>query len=341
MRAASPESIPLVSRRTALRAGIGAAVASSLSGCLSSVTGDDESFPSQSIRMIVPYDEGGGSDTYARTLSPIVGDILGVNIEVENIPGGAALRGLGELARAEPDGYTLGVYSPPPNAIAALVQEPDFDPVEYTPIGVMGTSGMVSISNPDLPSDFKELAQLYRDGELEDMGGISRGSTAHATALFFANDEEYNIPNNYVGYSGGSPTVQAVASGEVPVGISTTTSALSAVESGDVNLAAVHPSGGSDVYPDAKSLVDYGFPQMDFLAQFFRGIAGPGGIPDDRAETLINSFEEAITGDEFQSWGEETGNSTRYLGPEKLEEATERALNELPQKIEVDKLRGN
>lgn len=327
-------------RRTFLRRTAAGTTVAALAGCLGSAT-DDESFPSQPIRIIVPYDEGGGSDTYARTIAPIVSEELGVSVEVENIPGGAALRGLGELARADPDGYTVGVYSPPPNAIATLVQDPAFDPLNYTPIGVFGTSGHVTISNPDRPSDFEALATSYREGELTDIGGINRGGTGHATALYFENHDAYDIPNEYVAYSGGSPTVQAVASGEVPVGIATTTSARSAIESGNVNLAAVHPSDGSDVFPEARTLVDYGYPEMDFLAQFYRGIAGPPAVPEDRTKTLVDAFQRAITSDAFQSWGDETGNSTNYLGPEALAEATERAVTELPDQIDMEELRGS
>lgn len=324
------------SRRSFLRAAGAATGLAALSGCLGSGGGG---YPSQPIRFIVPYSEGGGSDAYVRTIAPILGDELGGEVEVENIPGGAGLRGLGELARADPDGYTLAIYNPPVNVIGALVQEPSFSIKEFTHLGSMGSTGSVLVSNPDVATDLGTVVERFRDGTYRNIGGVSRGTIHHALALVF--DSEWNMPNEYVAYDGSSPVIQAAASGEIPVGLPSATAARSAVDAGEVNILAALHSDGNPVFPDAPTVTDAGFTNVDYLARFYRGVVAPPGLADDRRSTLVDALETAVKSEEFQQWGEETGNGTTYSGPDELLSVTRNGFEQLPEQIDIAELKGS
>lgn len=325
------------SRRSFLRATGAATGLAALAGCLGA--GGGGGYPSQPIRFIVPYSEGGGSDAYVRTVAPILADELGGEVEVENVPGGAGLRGLGELARADPDGYTLAIYNPPVNVIGALVQEPSFDIPEFTHLGIMGSTGSVLVSNPDVESDLGTVVEKFRDGTYENIGGVSRGTIHHALALVFAS--VWNMPNEYVAYDGSSPVIQAAASGEIPVGLPSATAARSAVDAGEVNVLAALHSEGNPVFPDAPTVTDAGFSNVDYLARFYRGVVAPPGVADDRRSTLVDALEAAVKSEEFQQWGEETGNGTAYGGPDELLTITENGFEQLPEQIDIAELKGS
>lgn len=100
-----------ISRRNFLA---GAAASSALlAGC----TGDSGgSYPSEDMHYIVPFSQGGGTDTYARKVVPEIGNELDVSVAIENVPGAASLKGTGELLKSKSDGYTFGGFNPPVDA---------------------------------------------------------------------------------------------------------------------------------------------------------------------------------------------------------------------------------
>ena len=107
-----------VTRREALKYGV-SGTAIGLAGCLGSFGGGGGAYPSRPITYIIPYGQGGGVDTFARQMGPILADQIGSSFQFENISGGGGLRGAAELYRAEPDGYTFGASAPPNPLVAA------------------------------------------------------------------------------------------------------------------------------------------------------------------------------------------------------------------------------
>ncbi|MFC7009817.1 hypothetical protein [Halalkalicoccus salilacus] len=100
----------------------------SLAGCLGRDGGDE--YPSQSIRLVVPFSEGGSTDTFARQLQSHLSDELGVEIQIENIPGSASLRGAQEAYNSDPDGYTYLMMNPPSTPLSTVINDTDWDITE-------------------------------------------------------------------------------------------------------------------------------------------------------------------------------------------------------------------
>jgi tripartite-type tricarboxylate transporter receptor subunit TctC len=299
-------------------------------------------YPTQRIEYIVPFSEGGGTDTYARQIMPRVSDILGVPIQINNVPGSASLRGAGQMVRAEPDGYTFGGFNPPSTPVSYMLNPAEnWDLRDLRGVCGYARTPYVMYANPNQDfSDLSGVIEAYNNGELSNFGGQQRGGIVHVIAQIMKNNDEYDVGwQNYVGYDGGGPLVQAVASGEVPVGITTDASGLGAAEDDRVQVLGVLSSQGSNVFPDVPSVVDQGYPNIDYVGQLTRCMWMPGETPDPPVRVMSNAVEEALQTDEVQSWSEETGNIIEYQPPEFADEVLQRAFEEIPERVDLEEMR--
>lgn len=314
-----------------------------MAGCLNSLQGSSGSggdFPSQRIRTIIPFGQGGGTDIYARQVWSKVSEIADVGVQMENITGAGGMRGGADLYTADPDGYTVAPMNSP-EVTTTLVDQTDFRLSEFRGIASHARTSMVIVANSSHNvEDFEDFAQRYESGEFESIGGMSPGSPTHLIALLFKND--FDIPwQNYVPYDGSGPVAQAVASGELPTGIVTETSAQSIVESGNVDVVAALTSEGSAVFPDLESHTEYDYPNIDYAGQITRFFLTAPETPDERVQALADLVEEAIQSEELQGWSEETGNPLEFLGgPQYVDDLIAQAYEEVPEKVDIEALRG-
>lgn len=333
-------------RRQVLRnAGIASALMTGLAGCSGSLGGGGggggDEYPSEDLRYIIPFSEGGGTDTFARQMIPVMGEELGTNIAIENIPGSASLRGTGELYHAEPDGYTFGGFNPPSTPVSAMVNPPDFDMQELKGVGAYARTPFVIVANPEYNIEgFEDLLNRYESGELEVFSGKQKGGVDHVLALLMRDNEDYNLNwQRYVGYDGSGPAVQATVSGEVPAAISTDTAAQGAAEDGRVDTVVSLSSEGSGVFPDIPSVVDEGYPNIDYLGQLRRCMYVPPETSDDHIQTLTEALETSLGNEELQQWAEDTGNVLEYGGPDVAESAVQDAYDNIPDQVDLEEVR--
>lgn len=297
-------------------------------------------FPSQDLRYIIPFSEGGGTDTFARQVIPVMGEELGTNVAIENIPGAASLRGTGELFYAEPDGYTFGGFNPPSTPISAMVNPPDFEMPELKGVGTYARTPFVIVANPEHNiENFDDLLSRYESGELQTFGGKQRGGVDHVLALLMKNNEEYSFGwQNYVGYDGSGPAVQAAVAGEIPATISTDTAALGAVSDGRADAVTCLSSQGSGVFPDLGNVVDAGYPNIDYIGQLVRGMYAPPETPDDRIQVLTDALEASLETDAVLEWADNTGNIIEYGGPESAANAVQDAFEQIPKQVDLESI---
>lgn len=335
-------------RRQVLRnAGIASALMTGLAGCSGSLGGGGggggggDEYPSEDLRYIIPFSEGGGTDTFARQMIPVMGEELGTNIAIENIPGSASLRGTGELYHADPDGYTFGGFNPPSTPVSAMVNPPDFEMQELKGVGAYARTPFVIVANPEYNIEsFEDIVNRYESGELEVFSGKQKGGVDHVLALLMRDNEDYNLNwQRYVGYDGSGPAVQATVSDEVPVAISTDTAAQGAAEDGRVDTIVALSSEGSGVFPDIPSVVDEGYPNIDYLGQLRRCMYVPPETSDDHIQTLTEALEASLENEELQQWAEDTGNVLEYGGPDVAESAVQDAYDNIPDQVDLEEVR--
>lgn len=277
--------------------------------------------PSQSIRYIVPYSQGGGTDTYARGIQEGLSNAVGQPIQIENIPGSGGLQGFGQLMQARPDGHTIIGTATPLEVAPQLLNNPGFDQRNAEGVCIFGESAWTLVVNQQYEGEvqsFDDVIQKYNSGEWSSIGVQSPGSSQDIIVLL----AKYQLDgydwqwDERVQYTGTGPISQAVASGEVPAGIGTDAGTQSVVNNGTIYPVVSFVSSGSGVYPDIPSVTDEGYPNIDFVGGLSRGIYAPPDTGQNRTQTLSNLFQQAVESDSTQSWSEETGNPVFHEGPD-------------------------
>ncbi len=327
-----------------------------LAGCLGDDNGDDngddaaaddddangdDDFPTDSLTWMVPWSEGGGTDTYTRQIVPGMEDAIGQSVEVDNRPGAGQMVGSEWLATQDPDGYTFGTINSGGAHFTWRAQELEDEfhvEEDFEPISIGGTFGYTLIVNRDLGEeygidDYGSLRDAYADGDISGFGFQGAGSGTHLTTLILR--EQYGLEyDTAVPYDGGGPTSEAVQGGEVAAGFATNTSALAAEDSGEAyTIVSLMDIDLSDTWPDLDNIDNYG----DSLAwnnEFNQVQHVPAGTPEDVKETLSAAVEAGVTTDDAQQWAEDTGNVLEYGDMEEAEEVWYGLVEEMERQVE-------
>ncbi|WP_435156693.1 Bug family tripartite tricarboxylate transporter substrate binding protein [Haladaptatus sp. DFWS20] len=325
-----------LSRRTFLAG----AVASStlLAGC--SGSSGNSKFPSKDMNYIVPFSQGGGTDTYARKIVPEIGNALDVGIAIENVPGAASLKGTGEILKSKPDGYTFGGFNPPSTPISYLVHDPSWDITNLVPVATYARTPYAIFARPGLEIEgVQDLTERYKKGDLSKFAGLARGGIVHTAANVMKKEYDLNY-EKYIGYDGGGPAIKAAISGEVPVVATTDTAAMSAVESGDLEPVAILSSEGSNVFKDAPSPSDDGLPSIDYIGQLTRCMFLPKGTDTKKRDTIEDAVKSALQSDSVQKWSKKTGNVVEFGDHEMAKKALTESIETIPKKVNLDEISG-
>jgi tripartite-type tricarboxylate transporter receptor subunit TctC len=252
-----------------------------------------QSYPTRPVRVIVAYAPGGVTDVLTRLIVGKVGEQLGRQFYVENIPGGSGNIGMGQAARAAPDGYTLlGAFA----ALAInpiLFEKTPFDPVkDFEPISLAATSTTILVVNPAVPAkSVGELVALIRANP----GKYSYSSAGIGTQSHLAGEQfrlSLGLDIVHVPFNGGSPAVAAVVAGHTPIGFATPTAAAPQVEDGKVRGLAVTSKQRSPALPGVATMTEAG--HGDIEGDSWVGFVAPAGTPKDVVTLLNREMVKAI-----------------------------------------------
>ena len=249
-----------------------------------------QNYPARPVRMMVPFQAGGGSDTMGRIVSSKLSERLGQQFIVENRPGAAGSIGADIAARAPADGYTILLGS-----TSELVQYPNvnpkvpYDPLrDFAPIGLVGTVPMVLVVHPSLPvRNVKDLVALAkgRPGEIN-YGSAGQGATTHLAVELFTLLSGVKL--THVPYKGSPQAVTDLVAGNVQVGIPTMPAALPFIKAGRVKVLGVTTAKRASNLPDVPTLNEAGL--KGYEAALWTGILGPAGTPP----AIVNRLNSEI-----------------------------------------------
>ena len=242
-----------------------------------------QSFPSKTIRIIVPYPAGGSVDLTARVVARNLQDRIGQNVIVENKPGANAAIGIDALMRSDPDGHTLIILSDSPVTINVHLSKLNYDPLtDLKPIGKVVSSPIVLTANAK--AGIASIADLVAAAKARPLSYAvaARGSSAHLVAELL--QRELGLTMQAVPYRGGAPATVAVASGEVPLALTDTAAILPMIGSGQVVALGVAEPVRSQSMPNIPTLREAGVP--NFSAMSWLALFAPRGTPDDRIARL-------------------------------------------------------
>ena len=259
-----------------------------------------QDWPSRPVHMIVPFPAGSSPDLVARLLTEKLAAALGQPVVVENRPGAGGNLGTALVARAAPDGYTIGFSIPGPLAVnSVLYKKMEYDPFkDLAPVCLVAASPNLLVVDPKLNvGSVKELVALAKTqpGRLN-YGSVGSGSASHLTMELFK--EAAGIDMVHVPYAGSPQVNTAILSGQVSAGFVVPATAMPLVESGRLKAIAVTTSVRSVVLPEYPTLAESGYPEV--VSTAWQGVVAPAGTPKPVIERLSRELIAIVRADDVR-----------------------------------------
>ncbi len=282
--------------RRIIHASVYAAIA--LSSLFSAAAQDH---PTRPITLVVPYAAGGGNDAMARIVADRMSAALGQQIVIENRGGAGGSIATRQVARAEPDGYTLGLGGTGTLAIdPTLYPNVGYDPrKDFAPIGLIATSALVVLVHPALPAkNIPELIALAKrePGKLN-YASAGAGSGIHLGTELFA--YMAGIKLTHIPYKGSAPALTDLVGGHVAIYFSSLPPAIGLVRDGKVRALAVTGPTRSKILPDLPTVAEVALP--GYAAVLHYGIVAPAGTPRPIVDKLAAALRVAIGSADVQA----------------------------------------
>lgn len=305
-----------------------------LAGCVGSLPGDGGSgggngggsYPSKEITVIVPWEQGGGTDRSTRALTPAWSKKIGGNFVIQNYPGGSTQVGSEKLYNAAADGYTVAMWNLPQMQATWLLQDASYTAAGFNFLGTNHWDPTMWFAPKDSPyKDMKEFLNYAEKNSVTVGTTAAIGNTALSAVLV---KDNYDVDMKIVNMEGGTPTRQAVLAGDVDAAVNQPW-AFNPSNIGKVTTLGSHTSERQELWPNTPSFKELGLtdlPRVDEGLGQWKLQVTPGGLKEeypDRFEKLATTYAEAMKADEYRQRAKEQGNLNeilRFNGPEKTKE---------------------
>jgi tripartite-type tricarboxylate transporter receptor subunit TctC len=234
-------------------------------------------YPSRTIKVIVPYPAGGTTDFLGRLVADQLKSGLGATVVVENKPGAGTTLGAEQVARAEPDGYTLLMATSTTLAInKTLYKKLAYDPVkDFSPIALVAGVPFALIINPQVPA--KNLSEFIAYAKSKPglaYGSAGNGSPQHLGAEMLKTSAGIDI--RHVPYRGSVPAMLDVIAGHIPFMVVDLQPALQQIREGKVRVLGVTTPKRVAGAPEIPTLAEAGLPGFELVA--WQGVVAPAGV---------------------------------------------------------------
>ena len=247
-------------------------------------------YPEKPVRMVVPFPPGGGTDVVARAIALKLTEQWGQSVVVDNRPGAASMVGTEMLARAVPDGYTLGFVSMSHTINPSIYKKLPFDPIaDFSPVVLAATAPNVLVVSPGVGAkSVAELVQIAksRPGKLN-FPSSGNGGVSHLSMEMFRYAAGIDIV--HVPYRGAGPALTALLANETQLMMATTPVALPQMKAGRLIALATTGLKRSSLAPEIPTVAEAGYP--GFEADTWYGMLAPAKVPP----ALVNQANAAVT----------------------------------------------
>jgi len=253
-----------------------------------------QAYPSGPVKVVIPYPAGAGVDLALRQLAPEVSKSLGQPVVVDNRPGAGAIVGMEFVAKAAPDGYTIGIADAGPLAInPATYRKLPYDPVnDFAPVILIATLPTFLAVHPNLGvHSVKEFVALAK----QKPGAISYASGGKGTSSHLAMEllkSKAGIDLLHVPYKGTAPALAGVLSGDPSVLFGNMLSTKPYMESGRLRVLAVATPTRSQAAPQIPTVAEAGVAGFEYTNWF--GVVAPASTPPAVIERLAQAFRQAL-----------------------------------------------
>ena len=268
---------------------VGAVVAAGLE--LLSAAAFAQTYPARPINIIVPYPAGGPTDVVARIIAERMRVPLGQPVIVENVAGGSGNIGVGRVARASPDGYTLSLGNNGSHVLNQALYRLNYDLLkDFAPVALLTSNAEIIVTRKTMPAEnLTELIAWFKANS----GKASVGS-AGAVALVSTTHFQNLIGSHYVivPYRGAAPALQDLMGGQIDMMFDQLSNALAQVRAGAVKGFTVTAKTRAANAPDIPTVDEAGLP--GFYASLWQGLWAPKGTPPEIVTRLNTAMIKAL-----------------------------------------------
>ena len=276
-----------------------------------------QGYPSKPIRFVVSFPPGGSSDLIARAIAPYLSNRLGQPVVVENKPGAGGMIGVDAVAKAPPDGYTIGLAAAGAlSSNVSLYPKMPFDPQkDLAPISTLAMIPFFLIAHPSQPATLKEvIAEAKSEPGKLSYGHGGNGSTMHLAGELL--NMLAHVKIQPVAYKGSGPVSADVLGGQVPLGVVDVPSAISAVKAGKLRALAVTSKRRIEAAPDVPTFEEAGVPGYEAIGWF--GVVAPKDTPHAIVEKLNGEIRMALSDPEIRGRAIAAGTEPLATTPEEF-----------------------
>jgi tripartite-type tricarboxylate transporter receptor subunit TctC len=252
-----------------------------------------QTYPTRSINLVVPFAAGGPTDTIARILAEGMRQSLGQTVIVENITGAAGSIGVGRVARATPDGYTIGIGHWSTHVVNAAVYPLQYDVLnDFEPISLVANNPQIVVSKNAVPAkDLHELiAWIKQNGDKVTQGTAGAGSASHIAGIYF--QKLTGTTFRFIPYRGAGPVMQDMLAGNIDLNFDQAANSLPQVRAGQIRAYAVTAKTRLAAAPDIPTVDEAGVP--GFYIAVWHGLWAPKKTPKDVMAKLITATRAAL-----------------------------------------------
>lgn len=260
-------------------------------GALTAFGASAANYPTKPVRLVLPYVAGGNTDVLARVIADRMGQSLKQAFVVDNKPGAGGTLATGEVARAQPDGYTLLLATSSTHAInPAVYTKLRYDALkDFAPIGMLALSEYALVVPATSP--YKTIGELLKTKSKEPLRYASNGNgtTSHLASSLLA--MKANLDTIHIPYKGSTPAMTDLMGGQVDFLIDNTSTALQQMPSGKIRILATTGRTRADVTKDVPTLLEAGVPDYEIIGWW--ALMAPSGTPPEIVETLYQEMRKA------------------------------------------------
>jgi tripartite-type tricarboxylate transporter receptor subunit TctC len=251
------------------------------------------SYPDKPVKVIVPFAPAGPTDIVARLMAAKLSERLGRQFYVENVSGAGGNTGMGQAARAAPDGYTVLFVSSSYVVNPSLYPKIPYDPYkDFIPVTVVGDAPNILMVNPSVPANtVAELVAYIKanPGKLS-YASAGTGTTPHLSGELFRLTLRLDIV--HVPFSGAGPAIQSLAGGHTPMAFTSLPPAIPMIQEGKLRALAVSAATRVAALPDVPTLGEAGLPDQE--ADTLQAVLLPAGTPRPIVDLLWREIKAIV-----------------------------------------------